>query len=172
MEIMTGMLLACSGAGVSCVDWLILDDVLRMERQCLQLHGLLSFVFVLGVGTAQGRSFSVHAFNALLQRLGAWLPPFANHVLLEVSRRMAPTSYLSCCDQSVLQPLAHRILDIANQEKEPWLAAQKLSMEVLASLPSSADRQTVMELLGVRWSRATSVCGRHHCAVPVCWRPG
>ena len=62
-----GMLVACFDASVCGARWLLLDDILTMDSQCLHLHGLLSVVFVLGVGTAQGKRFSVHVFNSLLR---------------------------------------------------------------------------------------------------------
>ena len=46
VAIFEGMLSACFDAGVRCDDWLLLDDIFRMDRQCLQLHGFLSDIFV------------------------------------------------------------------------------------------------------------------------------
>jgi hypothetical protein len=58
-------------AGVVGADWLLLDDFLRQDNQRACIHGLLSLPFVLACGTAQGRRFSVHVFNALLTLLSA-----------------------------------------------------------------------------------------------------
>ena len=102
------MKLACAQAGVAGVDWLLLDDVMDMDTQCVQLHGLLSEVFTLGCGIAQGRHFSVHVFNGLLSWLKveidkalprgvrAWMPPqiaraLAHHGLLDT-----PADLVSC----------------------------------------------------------------------------
>ena len=56
-------------AGVFFADWLVMDDIMTMDRQCIQLHRLLSIFFVLACGTGQGRRYSVHVFNSLLRRL-------------------------------------------------------------------------------------------------------
>ena len=66
-----GMKLQLFNAGVCGTEWLIIDDIMDMDRQCIHLHGFLSAVFMLACGTGQGRRYSVHAFNALL------LPCFA-----------------------------------------------------------------------------------------------
>eukprot|EP00973_Karenia_brevis_P089937 12400127-Karenia_brevis.AAC.1 len=58
-----GMLLGCFMAGVKGKDWLLMDDILLMDCQVLEMHGILSDVFVLGCGTAQGRRFSLHVFS-------------------------------------------------------------------------------------------------------------
>ncbi|CAE8699927.1 unnamed protein product, partial [Polarella glacialis] len=64
-----GMKINCWHAGVKRQDWLLIDDVLDMDTQCLQLHGCLSQLFKLRCGTAQGRKFSIHVFNGLLKWL-------------------------------------------------------------------------------------------------------
>jgi hypothetical protein len=63
------MKLACAQAGIEGTDWLLIDDVLDVDTQCVHLHGLLSRLFTLGCGTAQGRRFSVHIFNGMLRWL-------------------------------------------------------------------------------------------------------
>ena len=69
MAIHSGMLVNTFLAGVSGRGWLWIDDVIREDKQVLELHGLLSLTFVLACGTAQGRRFSVPLFNALLRNL-------------------------------------------------------------------------------------------------------
>ena len=85
----SSMLICAHEAGVGGADWMILDDILHMDHQRVFLLGLLSPIFVLGCGTAQGRRFSVQVFNSSLRWLrdeverinpcgcAAWLPPFA-----------------------------------------------------------------------------------------------
>ena len=64
------ILLGVCNAGVRGLDLLILDDVVAQDHLRLSLHGLLSQLFVLLLrGTAQGRRFSVPAFNAQLRGL-------------------------------------------------------------------------------------------------------
>ena len=64
-----GMLPGCYSAGIWYWDWLLIDDILRSDQQVLELHGILSTIFALGCGTAQGRKFSLHVFNGLLKTL-------------------------------------------------------------------------------------------------------
>ena len=52
---LSSMKVACHEAGVFGTDWLLLDDVHDVDRQCVQLHGFLSDNFRLGCGNAQGR---------------------------------------------------------------------------------------------------------------------
>ena len=49
-----GMLVAAYCAGLTGVDWLLLDDMLTMDSQRATLHGLLSAPFVLGRGRRRG----------------------------------------------------------------------------------------------------------------------
>ena len=89
-----GMLLASFSVGVNGTDWLLLDDILDQDKRVLEMHGILSAVFVLGCGTAQGRRFSVHTFNGLMKIFAddlqhavvggtcAVAPSFAREVLL------------------------------------------------------------------------------------------
>ena len=70
MADVAGMLVASFNAGVTGIEWLLLDDFMRMDTQRVQLVGFFSASFVLGVGTAQGRRFSVGVFNALLKEFG------------------------------------------------------------------------------------------------------
>jgi hypothetical protein len=59
-----GMLCGVFQAGVRGAGWLMLDDILAQDHQAVGLHNLLSPVFALGCGTAQGRRF----FGARMQR--------------------------------------------------------------------------------------------------------
>ena len=91
--ILPGMKVAVGDAGVHPLDWLLLDDIMDQDVQCLSLHGFLSKVFKLGCGTAQGRKFSVGVFTALLRWLHdeidlvepggtrAWLPAYVQDLL-------------------------------------------------------------------------------------------
>jgi hypothetical protein len=47
----------------------MLDDVFAQDHQVVGLRDLLTPFSALGCGTAQGRRFSVHAFNAQLRAL-------------------------------------------------------------------------------------------------------
>eukprot|EP00959_Pyramimonas_sp_CCMP1952_P066380 1385870-Pyramimonas_sp.AAC.1 len=58
------MLLNAHNAGVRGHDWLLLDDFMSSDNQYIALRGHVSSLFLLGGGTAQGRRFSVGAFNA------------------------------------------------------------------------------------------------------------
>ena len=83
-------------------DWLLLDDILPLDCQRISLVGLLSPIFVLGCGAAQGRRFSVQVFNSLLRWLkdevekvqprgcASGLPPFAAKLLHDVERIKLP----------------------------------------------------------------------------------
>ena len=74
-------------AGITGIDWLLLDDIMDQDSQCVAMRSLLSRVFRLGCGTAQGRRFTVHVFSGLLRWLfeevhvslphgtKAWFPP-------------------------------------------------------------------------------------------------
>ena len=99
-----GMWAGCHAAGITGRDWLLIDDILRSDRQVLELHGILTAVFTLARGTAQGRKFSLHVFNGLLRSLAdeleaafpsgtnAILPPFAFEALCSAARQSCPTS--------------------------------------------------------------------------------
>ena len=63
------MLVCAFEAGVCGEDWLLLDDFISMDRQRISLMGLLSPLFVLGCGKAQGRRFSDQVFNSFLRWL-------------------------------------------------------------------------------------------------------
>ena len=81
-----GMLLNCFDANVVSTFWCLMNDMLQQDKQCLQLHGVLSDVFVLGCGTAQGRRFSIHVFNGLL----TWLPVELEAVVKHGSSTVLP----------------------------------------------------------------------------------
>ena len=83
-------------AGVFFNDWLVMDDIMGMDRQCIQLHGLLSVVFVLGCGTGQGRRYSVHVFNALLR----WLPDEIEKATMGGTRTVLPSFAVSALRQA------------------------------------------------------------------------
>ena len=57
------MLVAAFHAGVTGVDWLMLDDFLQADTVCVQIVGIMSESFRLLSGTAQGRAFSGHIFS-------------------------------------------------------------------------------------------------------------
>ena len=83
------MLFTAYQAGVTRVDWLLLDDIMAMDSQHVELNNLASDHFFLGCGVAQGRRFSIPVFNGMMRWLAdeieivspggtrAWLPPFA-----------------------------------------------------------------------------------------------
>jgi hypothetical protein len=120
-------------AGVCAADWLLLDDILEQDRQCVGLMGLKSVVFAHYAGTAQGRRFSIHIFNALLRWLAdevqrvqpsgsaAWLPPFARKVL-DAAQAASPVLDASGPPQRPLAPEAIRSLvaSLCTSESPPW----------------------------------------------------
>ena len=156
--ILLGMKTAVAEAGIKQLDWLLLDDIMDQDCQCLTLHGLLSPVFQLGCGTAQGRKFSVGVCNALLRNLfneieivvpggtRAVLPGFATE-LLSLAHNCSPVGHLTH---------SHLRLDLASDVssviREALLGTgpQQWEMAVasLCSLQNPADRQLALELLG------------------------
>eukprot|EP00959_Pyramimonas_sp_CCMP1952_P360220 7542958-Pyramimonas_sp.AAC.1 len=60
------MLVNAYKAGVRGHDLLLLDDFMSSDTQYIALRGHVSSLFMLGGGTAQGRSFRVGVFNAQL----------------------------------------------------------------------------------------------------------
>ena len=124
VAIISGMLYACYRAGVTGRDWLLIDDLMHMDQQVVELHGLLSPIFMLGCGTAQGRSSSLPVFNSLLRSFAdelakavpggtcALLPPFAREALLAAAAGSpaaslsAPPSELSAVAALVIESRA------------------------------------------------------------------
>ena len=158
VAIISGMLTACYDASVHGTDWLLIDDIVRMDMQCLQLHGLLSAVFILGVGTAQGRSFSIHAFNAMLKRLGdeieiavpggvrASLPPFVLRALELAAAGDPPSDFVAPpTGRAVSRPMADHVLRVAASESDPWPQTLTLIVRLLQNLPILADRLAFIE---------------------------
>jgi len=155
------MLTASHEAGISCTDWLLLDDVLQMDRQCVQMHGFLSTIFILGVGTAQGRSFSVHVFNGYAHGLRveiersmpggtkAWLPPFASAALLQAAAISPPQDMVA--PPSPMQGFLHQLEAVkaaVASEQAPWPLAAHVAARLLAQMPRQADRAAFIEALG------------------------
>ena len=155
------MLLAAYKAGVKAIDWLLLDDFLRMDSQRLQLLGFLSAVFILGTGTAQGRRFSVNVFNALLRELAdevsrvqpygcsAWLPPFAREVLdlATKARCPAPVHWSPALPERMHRLLA-QVSAMVTEDSYPWPKVKRLVADTLMDLPIDADRAIAVDLLG------------------------
>ncbi|CAK0886329.1 unnamed protein product [Prorocentrum cordatum] len=155
------MLVGVYNAGVRGPDWLILDDVLAQDHQCLSLHGLLSPVFMLSRGTAQGRRFSVHAFNTQLRGLAddiakvlpegcsTIVPPFARAALLD-AEEVTPSA--QCVEpprgELQLDGVVQEVSLLAAAEESPWPQARRFLRGVLSALSSQADRVAVTERLG------------------------
>ncbi|OLP92388.1 hypothetical protein AK812_SmicGene25805 [Symbiodinium microadriaticum] len=153
---LNNMRLACSEAGVCGIDWLLIDDVFSLDRQCVHLHGLLSQVFVLGCGIAQGRRFSVHVFNCLLSGLRnevrrvlpdgvcAWLPRSVMRAVSCVDLAGPNLDYTSMPQQETLKPFLERF------QKDALLPHQQARevQEALEMLPSFADRCALLDALG------------------------
>ena len=156
-----GMRLNCFLAGVVTADWLLIDDILTIDQQCIILHGWLSAAFALGCGTAQGRRFSVHVFNGLLRWLPdeietligggsrTFLPPFTREVLHRAALRSPP----ECTEAPPSVPLSVRDIvattaTCASEECAPWPNTQEFLVSLLATLPRLSDRIACMEQLG------------------------
>ncbi|CAK0859458.1 unnamed protein product [Prorocentrum cordatum] len=162
------MLLGVFQAGVRGPDWLILDDVMAQDHQCLCLHGLLSSVFMLLRGTAQGRCFSVHVFNAQLRGLADGLadvlpqgcstivPPFARAALLDAVED-APPVHCAAPPRGELQldGVVREASRLAAAYMTPWPRARHFLSGALSELSSLADRIDVVER-----------SGSHHLASP------
>ena len=148
--------LACSEAGVCGTDWLLIDDVFSLDRQCVHLHGLLSQVFVLGCGIAQGRRFSVHVFNCLLSGLQdevrrvlpngvcAWLPKNVMRAVSSVDLTDPSLDFTSKPQQGILEPVVERL---QNDVLLPHQQAHEVQ-EVLKSFSGFADRCELLDALG------------------------
>ena len=161
VAIISGMLYACYRAGVTGRDWLLIDDLMHMDQQVVELHGLLSPIFMLGCGTAQGRSSSLPVFNSLLRSFAdelakavpggtcALLPPFAREALMAAAAG-SPAASLSAppSELSAVAALVDRISSMADGDVEPWDNTKRLTISSLESLPKLADRATVLEQLG------------------------
>ena len=156
-----GMKLVAFLAGVTGLDWLLLDDFLDVDSPCVALHGLLSAAFTLACGTAQGRRFSVGVFNGLLRWLAdlahevepqgcvACPPPFRRRILMAVDAtwpaqdKFTPSQW----HQSSLAAL-DRIKALARDEQAPWPRTQSEFCEVAKRMPAHADRVALVEALG------------------------
>ena len=156
-----GMLQGCYRALVLGRDWMLIDDVLAMDRQAVELHGVLSAVFVLGCGTAQGRRFSLHVFNGLLKAYADLLcsavpggvaavpPPFARAALAEAAAiRYPDMTAVSTASHAVLGEVFHQLLDVVCADRAPWHRASAAAAQLLATLVCQCDRAMVMEWLG------------------------
>ena len=148
-----GMLFNCFAAGVSTLDWLVIDDVLSMDSQCLQLHGWLSAIFTLGNGLAQGRRFSVHLFNGLLR----WLPDEIEYALLGGCRTILPKhSRRALLEAHALRPAVSTTDMPSRYRNMPqeyyYLLAQPynyhLLVQLLSTMDSLADRISLIDQLG------------------------
>ena len=146
-----GMLVACFAAGIGGIDWLLMDDIMRSDKQCLQLHSFLSCIFAFVAGTAQGRTFSVHVFNALLKHLrgeimvsvpsgiNAQLPPFALSTLqvaTSICLSVKGVPPFTCVP--LLKEPAGNIVRLAGGE--PWPRAAALTIQYLTELRFESDR--------------------------------
>ena len=153
---LNNMRLACSEAGVCGTDWLLIDDVFSLDRQCVHLHGLLSKVFILGCGIAQGRRFSVHVFNCLLSGLRdevrrvlpngvcAWLPKKVMRAVSSIDLADPSLDFSSKPQQGILKPVLERLQDDALLPHQQTREIQ----EALTSLSGFADRCALLDALG------------------------
>ncbi|CAE8685974.1 unnamed protein product [Polarella glacialis] len=140
-----GMKINCWHAGVKRQDWLLIDDVLDMDTQCLQLHGCLSQLFKLRCGTAQGRKFSIHMFNGLLKwlreavqstlptGLAACVPAWALYKRPGVASEMLP---LCATFQAALSTLAQST------------DAYNFTVGFLVTMQSDAERRLLLNSIG------------------------
>ncbi|CAK0871094.1 unnamed protein product, partial [Prorocentrum cordatum] len=147
------MLLGVFQAGVRGPDWLVLDDVMAQDHQCLCLHGLLSPVFMLLRGTAQGRRFSAHVFNTQLrgpaddiadvlpQGCSTIVPPFARAALLDVVED-APPVHCATPPRGELQldGVVREASRLAAADLTPWPQARHFLSGALSELSSLAGR--------------------------------
>ena len=154
---LSSMKVACHEAGVFGTDWLLLDDVLDVDRQCVQLHGFLSDTFRLGCGNAQGRRFSVHVFNSLLGWLRdeilqvapsvcAWLPRYAVRSLGHVDLCDGNSDFFSKpAPPSLLEPCVARLQEV--KDTSPSQACSELRA-ALVDLPAFADKCALLDTIG------------------------
>ena len=154
---LSSMKVACHEAGVFGTDWLLLDDVLDMDRQCVQLHGFLSDTFRLGCGIAKRRRFSVHVFNSLLSWLRdeilqvapsvcAWLPRYAVRSLAHVDLCDSNSDFFSKpAPPSLLEPCVARLQEV--KDTSPSQACSELRA-ALVDLPAFADKCALLDTIG------------------------
>ena len=156
---LNSMRLACMEAGMSLEGWLFLDDVLASDRQCVQLHGLLSAIFTLGAGTAQGRRFSVHVFNSMLSWLAEEIKTAVPHgiclkapvqlaeALQSQLRQDPPTDWISRASRpEVLEHTARFFSNLLQSPQDSSLTG--VISEVLSAFPKQADRAALVEYFG------------------------
>ena len=143
--------------GVRGRDWLVMGDIVRQDKQTLELHGLLSETFILGCGTAQGRRFSVPLFNGLLRtlrdNLAAAVPggvaaaptPWAREALL-LANDMQPAESLDGLPASPAQIASYGALAarLQGHSEKPQVEVAAL----LSGMPVLADRLAAIETLG------------------------
>ena len=155
------MLLNISRAGVAGCCWLLMDDILNMDKQVVCLHGHLSPVFSLGQGTAQGRRFSSFLFNAFAVNLSdamksalpygtcALWPPFAHQALVQADA-VFPALSLDA-EPSSADTWREAIVAIQGcyeGDSPPWAASLKVAVSWLCKIPKLADRILVVDCLG------------------------
>lgn len=158
---LNGMLCGVFEAGVRGSDWLILDDVLAQDHQAIGLHNLLSPVFALGCGTAQGRRFSVHICNAQLKALpdeiaaavpggcATVVPRLARQALTAAGEACPPATEAAMPDRALpAAAILHNVLRVAAAEPPPWPRAEAALATCLSALPSLTDRTVVVESAG------------------------
>ncbi|CAK0833195.1 unnamed protein product [Prorocentrum cordatum] len=156
-----GMLCGAFHAGVRGADWLMLDDILAQDHQAVGLHNLLSPVFALGCGTAQGRRFSVHICNAQLKALpdeiaaavpggcATVVPPLARRALQSACVVSPPTDVEAMPDRALpVVAILNEVARAAATELPPWPNSEETLAASLRSLPAVADRAAVVEAAG------------------------
>ena len=155
------MLIGVYEAGVHGPEWLLLDDVMAQENQCLALHGMLSCVFQFKRGTAQGRRFSVPVFNSQLRDLADDIadvlpqgcstvaPPFAREALLRAAEEAPPAQFEEPPRaESTFETIERELSRLASAKLPPWPQSGNFVLGVLQALPSLADRVAVLGRLG------------------------
>ncbi len=155
------MLLNCYLAGVVARDWLLIDDILRQDKQVVELHGVLSAVFVRACGTAQGRRSSLHLFDGLLRSLAdelrnavpgrccAVLPVVGRPALVESARLRSPLQFGAAVPDG--REIADTIVTIEEALAEHDGASEQvihIAARALSRLASLADRLGVVEHFG------------------------
>ena len=155
------MKLNCFMAGIVGQAWLLIDDIMDSDTQCIEVHGLMSALFVLTCGTAQGRTFSIQLFNGLLRWLPdeiekvlaggarASLPPFARGCLIKAGEHWPPLDLSGVPgNPELLSSLVEGLTMLAHSETTPWPATQHRLVALLSNLPRLADRIALVERLG------------------------
>ncbi|CAK0904656.1 unnamed protein product, partial [Prorocentrum cordatum] len=156
-----GMLCGVFEAGVRGSDWLLLDDVLAQDHQAVGLHNLLSPVFAVGRGAAQGRRFSVHIFNAQLKALPVEIaaavpggcatvaPRLARQAMAAAGEANPPATEAAMPDRAFpAAAMLHEVPRVAATESPPWPRAEAALAARLSAVPALADRAAVVELAG------------------------